>query len=362
MLSLALLAAAWAARVQVVSEGSPDVSELAERLGVPMERVEVVPFSSLLATPAGILEGGEVHGCHGAPATHQEIAEGLSRAEVDVSWMDYGLARQKLERVRAQLRCLSEPVRPEMAHRAYYLHGMVAFQEGLEDEARTLFRLALSFRPDEPWDTNFPPDGHPLYDKARADLQAGVPVGLRVVPGRNAIWLDGRPALSPLLVTPGPHLLQLGSTAYEVWVPPTDQVTLISPAFFSPADLRLMGEAAQRERIAPLLEYALDPLARAWVDYGGALWERSSPQVWAPYQPLQPVDVPLRPVLHPPSPWACVALVGAGGAAAAWGAAASTPEDADLRWQAAAWTSAAALAGVRWWFQKEPPTVPLFSP
>ncbi|MBN2799426.1 MAG: hypothetical protein JXX28_09790 [Deltaproteobacteria bacterium] len=323
MLSVALLlwsSLASAARLQVVVEEDASPELLAERLGVDATRIEVIPFQSLRGLPAGFLGEGAIYACQGPSTGVQELTERLDRVEGDMAYMEFEQARSGLRQLVEGLRCLSEAVDPVLAHRIYYLTGLIDLFDGEEREARTDFRLALSFRPDAPWDDDFPPDGIELYERAREDVSAASSVQLRLAPGRNSVLLDGRPALSPLVVNAGPHLLQLGGVSYEVRVPPVDEVVLVSPTLYEPGALVNITEAGRRDGLAPLLELGLDPLSRAWVVRGDEVWERTDPLTWVAYQPLTEAPLPVPSAGRGTPLLSALTLVSAGAAAASWAA------------------------------------------
>lgn len=224
-----------------------------------------VPLPALLAAQPPRLDGGGALGrCVGEPVGLDAAMDGLEAAERALAYAQHDDALRALVQAEAALACVQGPIAANVASRAPFLRGIVAFQRGDLATARLAFRDAHGLRPGLPWDDDFSPDAQVVSDLARAELVTLARATVRIVPPADVVWLDGHLAAdprAPLSLTPGRHYLQLPATG---WTPLVIDVpagasshTLLVPALAGPDTLAWLEEPAHAADLAALLGLAL---------------------------------------------------------------------------------------------------------
>lgn len=281
MLALGLLALARAGDTFVYEGFDAAVATAwSDRAGVADARVLSVGELTAGRAPIG-LAGARVVPCTDAPTPLGAMTEPLKRAEGSLAYMEYGAARTDLLLAANALTCLNEPVKAELAARIYYIHGILAFNEGKPDEARAWFARAKSFQKGLQWDEDFPPDAREAFDAAAADLVARPPVWLEIVPAPapGTLWIDGNPAAAPegrVALPPGNHLLQIGASTVatlSVEMKEGADGTLVIPAALPTGALGWAGDPTRRGALSAALAATLQRDAVVYVASGDRLWK-----------------------------------------------------------------------------------------
>lgn len=271
-LSVLLAVVALGARVQVVV-GDEDRELVAAQIELAEDQeIEWVEWGSLLERGPVLLGNGRLLECRAGQVDQVDFDGLLAEAEEAVLWGEER-SLTLLAQGELLLRCVRQPIRADAAARLYFLSGVhVAYLD--PNRARTAFRNALRFRPDLSWDHNFPPDGIEQLALAREDLVGAPPVPLKVFPPPASLTVDGRLALLPVVVNPGPHLVQTGGVTLEVQLPPGEDSALVVPAAYPGSARDWMDDPVRRDGLVALLDATLDPRADAWLVRGESRWRR----------------------------------------------------------------------------------------
>jgi hypothetical protein len=286
MITLLLALTAHAAAPLVLHGDDVPAEEATTRAAaVDGETASQISWASYQASrPASIIGDSTLERCSGTPSTVAKVKEHLQRAQNSLDYMENDAALGHLRAAERATSCSTDRVAAETLARSQFLSGLIMFNEGKKDDARTAWRQALVVQPDLQWDPNFEPSGQPIFEDVRANMQYEAKAQLRVLPAaKDAVALNGQTMDTTTEVMGGTHLLQVTDTETRtMWLKLTagDSPTVLVPSLF-PADLTALVNApesrqALRETLS-LLEkdrtiVVLTP-DTAWKSTSGGAWQ-----------------------------------------------------------------------------------------
>lgn len=248
-LALGLLLGRALAGTVVTWDEAPDAAQRAAAEDPAFADATVVPWASVAAGPARVVEGGTSRACAQAPLDNVAIRSRLQDMEAKVAYGEWSDAADLARTIEASLPCLTEPAETADIQRLFTAWGVAAFQLGDRPSAGAAFAAARSAGADQA-PANLPAAERALWDGLAAPVAN---VRLRVVaPTATQVRVDGHTLDGA--VCPGPHLIQAGP-GHAAWidVAPGSRATLVFPAAFSSdAPLRL-DEEALRADVSALL-------------------------------------------------------------------------------------------------------------
>jgi len=200
-----LPAAAAPSSIAVVLYGpdDPDPARLQRAVAaynLQAETRRAAPSVRHVGTAFGAVAELEVHGaggtltCEGAGVTAEALATELDAALDDVFYVRIEEAEDRLERLDAQLPCLSAVLPREQLARIPFLQGVALAYGGDHVAAREAYRRALVVSPDLEWDARFPPGAEVYFGRAFQDALRSETATLAVAPRvgtEGTLWVDG---------------------------------------------------------------------------------------------------------------------------------------------------------------------------
>jgi hypothetical protein len=275
VLALILLALADAFAGSRVIHGAtaPKTDAVGKALGVPAAEVELAPITGLANPSAPRLGGsGQMTACSGAATTNADVEKPLAGAEDAFAYLEYDKALKELDAAAAALKCLSEPVKPNLPARVWYIRGVVRFHLNDQNGAKDAFTEAFSLQPDLLWDSSYAPAPKSVFDAAQGAAQGRKPATLLVY-GKDA-RVDGRVVAGRVDLPGGAHVLQLGASAvttYELRVSPGASATLVLPGGVTASAVDLATSESGKAALGGILD-AVDAGDVVDVAIGGELW------------------------------------------------------------------------------------------
>lgn len=294
----------------MIYAGAPSSPETAARVS---QMVALLPVGAPVLSPAEQLDdlishdqltvvgSDEVHHCLG-----QELDAGAYRTLLDEFYRAIW-ETESLDPLLAQLRgaqaCLKEPVESHDLARVAFLDGVMAFELGDEERARSALTEALVMAPSYLYEEDFGPPAGRLFEELRSEVSAVQRIPVQVVGvGVTRVWVDGELADGPNAdAPPGRHVLQVSDRLGDTWTTVVEvgagkPVTLVDPRGLEHASpdamLTVVSDllaALHAQGPAPAWFVLLGEPVRAWQWDGDALDEvrvtRAARQALAPPEP-----------------------------------------------------------------------------
>ena len=211
LLSLFAITSAFAQPVVHDGDGNDAVERV--RNAVPdAGELEPVSLASIVVAQPPTFTGGGLMRCTGEAVDLVTVQIALEGADKKLLDGDLDGALTALSGTEGQLACLNEPVKRSVAARLYFLRGVVSHALDSQPAAIKAFQRARGLDPELIWDENFPPHAKGVFDVTGA---AGR-VMVDVIPMPPRLTIDGEPAESPLMVSPGVHLVGFGKTTLMI--------------------------------------------------------------------------------------------------------------------------------------------------
>ena len=141
-----------------------------------------------------VVGADEVLACPGTPVTAASYTKELDAALDHILYVRIDEAGQALERLKALLPCIHEPLSGRDLAQISFLEGIGLAYAGEDAAAREAFRQALLVRPDLDWEARFPPGPELLFRQAIQAALRTPSAQLEVAPqvGQGAtLWVDG---------------------------------------------------------------------------------------------------------------------------------------------------------------------------
>jgi len=158
--------------------------------------------------------------CAGSPTTLTTIRDAVKRARSSIDYMQDDKALAHLKAGITAIRCLNEPLDNEVVADLYFLAGFLHHAAGAETAASSAFTQSIAFNPELGWDTYFSPEGKPLFDEAKQQVEVGEMVSLTVspTPPEGTLWINGKPSPSAAVELPiGESFIQLTGESPETF-------------------------------------------------------------------------------------------------------------------------------------------------
>ena len=233
--------------------------------------------------PISILGDSTLERCASAPSTLEKVNQHLQKAQNSLDYMENEAALGLLRAAKRATGCATERVPAEALARREYLHGLVLFNDGNTDQAKTAWRQALAVLPELQWDPNFEPSGQPTFDDARENLQYEAKAQVRILPAADdAIFLDGKPVDTTVEVMGGDHLLQVtDSKTTSMWLNVTagDSPTVLVPSLFATDLTGLVNTPENRSALRTTLNL-MEPERTIVVLTPDTAWKSSNGGAW----------------------------------------------------------------------------------
>lgn len=262
----------------LLHEGDPSaaVSAVSADGAIPPWSLDPTPIATFLqgsSDGAAILYGdGRIDPTCSRPTSNSELLKALSEGEAAVKNQRWPLAIQILERALSAVPCLGEPAEASTIAQLHYLRGIVSVKIEGTEAARQSFAQAVQYKPGLVWDTNYPPEGQPLFEASRETLREVAE--LRVLGAVQTLWIDGQarsPEAGVIRLSAGTHLVQVPGTPTLTW---TVRVDAALPAHL--VDPRSLATL-------PIQAFPNDPLVSALLDLGRpkqTAWLRTTDATW----------------------------------------------------------------------------------
>jgi len=227
--------------------------------------------------------------CSGTPSTSEKVQAHIDRAQNSLDYMENEAALGHLRAAERATGCSTNTVATETLARSQFLNGLIMFNEGKKDDARTAWRQALVVQPNLEWVPNFEPSGQPIFEDVRKNMQFEAKAQLRVLPAaENAVALNGQTISSTAEVMGGTHLLQVTETeTTTMWLKLTagDSPTVLVPSLFDDDLTGLVSTPERRQSLRETLRLiekdrtilVLTPDS-AWKSTSGGPWQEVAPK------------------------------------------------------------------------------------
>jgi hypothetical protein len=260
--------------VQDGADGAAAVLQVAERTGLPATQLVPQKLDELLAADPAVLGDGAIRRCSKTQATNLELQAEIVRAES--AWTnerDGGAAMDHLDRVVAEMGCLSELIDGKVAADAFALRGGVAAELGDLDLARSELRTALDFVPDLLWAPRWPASGQALLEEQRGVAMSAT-VTVSPDDASAGPWLDGTEIRDGRTVTAGLHLFQYGTPSgiHSAWVTVGGDVQFVVPTNYKRPVLERIVDPAGQAEVEALLRASIPQFQAAYVVSNGGIW------------------------------------------------------------------------------------------
>jgi hypothetical protein len=149
--------------------------------------------------------------CATTPVNHAAWRQAMDDIDATIHAFQLDVAREKLERTRTSLVCLTEIVRPSYLARFARQRALVAFYDQDEDSAVHWGLLSRLAKADLPWPADMPVE-HPF--RQMVEFADKPPVGgpedaTLLVEKKGSVFMNGAPLLAPRAEAEVPHLLQV---------------------------------------------------------------------------------------------------------------------------------------------------------
>ena len=170
--------------------------------------------------PATIVGDSTLERCRGAESTVTKVQEHLRKAQNSLDYMENESALGHLRAAERATVCATDRVAAETLAKTQFLNGIIMFNEGDKEKARTAWRQAFVVAPDLEWDSNFEPSGQPIFEDVRDNMQYEAKAELRVLPHpQGKAILNGAPVDTTVEAMGGTHLLQYTDTkTHTMWL------------------------------------------------------------------------------------------------------------------------------------------------
>ena len=278
----------------LLHEGDPSaaVKAVAADAAVPPWSLDPTPIAAFLQRASdgqAILFGdGRIDPSCSRPTSNSELLKALSDGEAAVKGQRWPLAIQTLERALSSVPCLGEPAEASTIAQLHYLRGIISVKVEGTEAASQSFAQAVQYKPGLVWDTNYPPEGQPLFEASRETLREVAE--LRVLGAVQTLWIDGQarsPEAGVIRLSAGTHLVQVPGTPTLTW---TVRVDAALPAHLvDPRSLAALPIQAFPND--PLVSTLLDlghPKQTAWLRTADATWRYDGAWTRLPPAPVDP--------------------------------------------------------------------------
>jgi hypothetical protein len=192
---------------------SDDLTATANQLY--QEQTVVLSWSEMQGMPLLFSNAVVLGDCSVYPKKISDVETSLGNVGSALDYMELEKADGHMVRVENNLRCLDEPVTPELLSKIYFISGLTHFYRKEEEKTIEQWTQAYSFNEELIWDEQFEPSGKSLFEETLTDLKFTAQSTLLLLPSSTSMFIDGVEKNNQSDLHSGKHLVQHGEKVYS---------------------------------------------------------------------------------------------------------------------------------------------------
>ena len=256
MLYFALALSAFAEKLVVIE--SEDLLGTATEMY--RESSVILSWSEVQQYPLLFSNADVLGDCSVYPKKISDVETALNNVTAALDYMELEKADGHLLRVESNLRCLDEPVSPELLAKIYFISGLTHFYREEKEKTVEQWKQAYIFDATLGWDDQFEPSGKPLFEETLSDLKLTAQSTIVIFPSTAAINVDGHLRNTSSNIDSGKHLVQHGSPiqSYLIEVGEAQDFQIVSFRDFPEELSVVMQNEQKRAELAKALQLGMD--------------------------------------------------------------------------------------------------------